>query len=130
MRVGIRQLADEVGREVCTLRRWEREGKIPPAHRAGLKRKRWWTPQEAAEIRAQFGAVPEPTDIYESLRRDVSALLGVEPSPTLQEGLQRILGGAALPGSLDGFLEALAPVIAEAVEELLGDKATAIGRGR
>ena len=97
MNIGIRQLANEVGREVCTLRRWEREGKIPPAHRAGLKRKRYWTPQEAADIKAKFG--PDP---LESLLATLERL-----APVIMEQAEALLGDKAL---------------AEAAKALLGEQ--------
>jgi len=55
--VRISELARQVGRTAQTLRRLEKLGRIPPAHRvSGL---RCWTESEAVEIRALFGIEAE-----------------------------------------------------------------------
>ena len=72
--IAIDDLARQVGRSVSTLRRWEREGRIPVAHRVGLRGTRHWTDEEAAQVRAMLGVEPPPT-LEDRLLHDLSEVL-------------------------------------------------------
>jgi len=90
-----------VNRTREAVRQAEGKGKIPTAQR-NHRGFRYWTDDDLPAIRRAFH---------------------IQPPPVFAESLANILNDAALPDSLDGFLEALAPLIAQAVEALQGDEA-------
>jgi len=90
------------GRTTEAIRRAEKAGLIPKAQRSrgGF---RYWDRADLPGIRAG---------------------LGVDLRSAVEENLlTRLLNDPALPDTLDGILEVLAPVVAEAAEALAGDKA-------
>ena len=104
----IENLARQVGRSVYTLRRWEDEGRIPPAHRIGTRRKRHWTPEEAAQIRALAGVSEQPDlDSLEQVlqqlapaiakaARDLTAQQASSGPSDIMTQAQSLLGGATV----------------------------------
>jgi DNA-binding transcriptional MerR regulator len=90
------------GRTAEHIRRAEKAGLIPKAERSrgGF---RYWDRDDLPAIRAGLGV-----DLRSAVEQNL---------------LARLLNDPAMPDSLDGILEVLAPMVAEAVEELQGDKA-------
>jgi len=93
--IAIDDLARQVGRSVCTLRRWEREGRIPIARRVGLRGTRHWTHEEAAQIRAMLGVSTQP-DPLDSLERTLREL-----APAIAKAARELTAQQASSGPSD-----------------------------
>ena len=53
--IRIGHLARLFGRDTSTIRRWEREGRIPPARRDPFSGQRCWNREEVIELQQRLG---------------------------------------------------------------------------
>ena len=58
-KITVGELARRFGRDTSTIRRWEREGRIPPARRDPLNGHRYWSETEVEELRRRLGFANE-----------------------------------------------------------------------
>jgi len=114
MNVTIGQLAHEVRRSVSTLRRLERQGRIPRAHRMPLTGERVWTQGEAEQIRALFGMKVR----LQSSGLDALVAALEEIAPEIEAEVERVLAGRE---PQDVVREALAALNPREVEDAVGN---------